>query len=278
MDNARAQVVAATTVPNEASGDLATTLPGPTELPAPDPSTYEGSNRVLNLWVGPDGERRPIDVWGRRTFTTGPLLLAENVGFGEATDYFSAPTGYSLVIVNAGAGPDGVERAGLLNAAAGEQITTVFTNDDPSGAVWAPNLFERGDAQSPEPAPADAGVVWLVAPNVRAFSDEMIAAVGGDAFYVGDGSAECWEQRGADETDESDAVGDVLGGTQDVELELDPGPATISLHPWFSPDGCDQPEALAFGVDVVGGETTLVVVYTPDGVSLETLELPVADG
>ena len=77
------------------------------ELPPPDPSEYEGANRLVNLWVGPAGETMPIDVWGRRTFTNGPILLAEDVGFGESTDYFSAPPGYSLAVVGAGAGGGG---------------------------------------------------------------------------------------------------------------------------------------------------------------------------
>ena len=83
---------------------------------------------------GPSGETAPIDVWGRRTFTNGPILLAEDIGFGESSDYVSAPAGYSLVVVGAGAGPDGDERAGMFNAVDGEQITLVFTNSDESEA------------------------------------------------------------------------------------------------------------------------------------------------
>lgn len=88
-----------------------------------------------------------------------------------------------------GAGPDGGERAGLFNAAGGEQITTtIFTNLDERGAVNAPNLFERGTDQAPEPPMEGNGLVVMYAPNVRAFSSCLNAAIGGDAFYVGDGS------------------------------------------------------------------------------------------
>ena len=245
----------------------------PEELPAPDPSTFEGANRVVNLWVGAEGATSPIDVWGRRTFNSGPVLLAENIGFGETSDYFAAPPGYRLVIVGSGAGPDGDERAGLFNAVDGEQITTVFTNDDDLGAVTAPNLFERGSEQSPEPPVEGVGLVWLYAPNIRAFSDDLIASVGGDAFYVGDGSPDCRPQR----IEATGGDAHILGGTQQVELELSPGPVTISLHPWFSPDECDQPAALEFTVDVAADVTTIVLVYSPDGTDLATMTLPVAD-
>jgi hypothetical protein len=58
-------------------------------------------------------------------------------------------------------------------------------------------------------------------------------------------------------------------------LELPPGPTQISLHPWFSPDECNQPSALDVPVDVVSDQTVLVLVYTRDGVSVESLTLPV---
>ena len=122
-----------TTVDESSHGDAPLGDDVPDELPPPDPSMFEGANRIVNLWVGPDGETGPIDVWGRRTFTNGPILLAEGVPYAEASDYFQAPTGYSLVVVGAGAGPDGEERAGLFNAADGEQITTIFTNADELG-------------------------------------------------------------------------------------------------------------------------------------------------
>jgi hypothetical protein len=244
----------------------------PDELPAPDPSTFEGANRVVNLWVGADGATSPIDVWGRRTFTNGPILLAEGVAFGGASEYFAAPPGYSLAIVGAGAGPDGEERAGLFNAADGEQITTVFTNDDDQGAVSAPNLFELGSDQAPVPPGDGSGLVVLFAPNVRAFSDSLTASIGGDAFYVGDGSPVCRQQR----IEATGAAPAVLGGTQRVELELPPGTASLSLHPWFSPNECDQPSALDVDVEVTTGATSLVLVYSPDGTTVDALILPVA--
>lgn len=273
LDNAREQVATATTElpPSDVASSEVAPTSDPVELPAPDPSTFEGANRVVNLWVGADGDSIDVDVWGRRTFTNGPILLANGISFGVASDYFSAPPGYSLVIVGAGAGPDADELAGMFNAADGEQITTMFTNSDTLGGVSAPALFEVGSSQAPEPPAVGMGLVVLFAPNTGSFGDELIAAIGGDAFYVGDGSTECRTQRQA-----AEGVADViLGGTQQVELELEPGAALISLHPWFSPDDCNQPSALDLTVDVVADETTMVFVYSPDGVSIDTLVVPV---
>lgn len=274
LDNAREQVAAATPPATDSisspADSVEDTAPA-SELPPPDPSVFEGSNRVVNLWVGPDGETTAIDVWGRRTFSNGPLLLAEDVGFGRASDYFSAPPEYHLVVVGAGAGPDGEERASMFNATDGEQITLIFTNGDEFGGVDAPNLIERGP-QAPDPPAEGNGLIVLTAPNVGAHSDRLTASVGGDAFFVGDGSDTCRTQR----VEAGGFPPDVLGGTQQIELEVPPGSAAISLHPWFSPDECAQPSVLDLTLAVGAGEAVLVVVYTTDGTSLSAVTLPVA--
>lgn len=277
LDNAREQVVSAddptgTTV--TADDPVAATASEVAELPAPDRSEFEGANRVVNLWVGQDGGTRPIDVWGRRTFSNGPILLVENLDFGQASDYFSAPPGYSLVVVGAGAGPDGDELAGLFNAGANDQVTMIFTNDDPQGTVWAPNLWEVTAEQTglaPTPPQPGMGLVYLYAPNTRSFDESLTATLRGSSFYVGDGSTECARQRIEDQGFQAG----VLGGTQDVQLELAPGPTTISLHPWFSPDECDQPAVLDITVDVPIDGTVMVLVYSRDGESIDALLLPV---
>jgi hypothetical protein len=287
LDNAREQVEAASEAPDDAADpdetEGAESSPGPTapndfaELPAPDLSEYEGANRVVNLWVGAVGETRPIDVWGRRTFTNGPILLAENVGFGESTDYFAAPPGYSLSVVGAGAGPDGEELAGMFNAGAGEQITMIYTNDDDQGSVYAPNLWEidpDGVQSTAVPPLPGMGLLYLFAPNTRAFGDSLTAAIGADSFHVGDGAGECHYQR----IEEEGFQASILGGTQNVQIDLPPGPATITLHPWLSPDRCAQPAALEFVVDVPADRSVMVLVYSTDGQSIETLELPIAPG
>mgnify|MGYP001815039048 CR=1 FL=1 len=274
LDNARDQVSAASTAPESTTDDTAQTVPEVSELPAPDASTYEGANRVVNLWTDADGRRQSIDVWGRRTFTNGPILLVEQLEFGQASDYFSAPPGYSLVVVGAGAGPDADELAGLFNAGPDDQVTMVFTNDDPAGSVWAPNLWEAAAAETslaPEPPRPGTGLVYLYAANTRSFDDSLTASIGGSSFYVGDATADCVRQR----VEDQGFSASVLGGTQDVQLELQPGPATITLHPWFSPDECTQPAVHELTVEVPVDGTVMVLVYSPDGETLDALQLPV---
>lgn len=279
LDNARDQVAAAPDPALSTEGTVGRTdaaaAPSVAELPPPDPSEFAGANRVVNLWVGPSGETRPIDVWGRRTFTNGPILLVEGLAFGRSSEYFSAPTGYSLAVVGSGAGPDGDELAGLFNADADDQVTMIFTNGSTDGAAWAPNLWERTAAATglaPEPPRPGTGLVFLYAPNTRSFDESLTSAIGGSSFYVGTGGPECAHQRIEDQGFQAN----VLGGTQDVQLELPPGQATIVLYPWFSPDECEQPAALEFTVDVPADRIVMVLVYSPDGETLDTLQLPVA--
>jgi hypothetical protein len=257
--------------PAEESGDDDATADAPVELPAPDPSSFAGAHRVVNLFAdsGDDGTPTDIDVWARRTFTNGPVLLAGSIGFGEASGYFAAPAGHRLVIVSSGAGPDGHERASLPEVADDEQVTTVFTNGDDARSATTSSWYERGSDRAPA-APGDGhGLVVVFAANLAAFGDALGASVGGDEFFVGDGSAICRTQR----IEATGVAPNVLGGPERIELEPEPGPALISLHPSSSPNGCDQPPTIEVTVDVVAGAATAVIVYTADGAGIETLTL-----
>lgn len=272
LDNAREQIAAVTTSA-EADTVVQADATAPAvveELPVPDSSMFDGSNRIVNLWVGPDGSVRDVDVWARRTFDSGPVLVAAGVGFGEFSEYFGTPRGHDLAIVASGAGPDGAELGSIFEAVGDEQLTVVFTNRD-RAAVDTLTFWERGGEQAPAPPAAGSGLVVVAAVNTRAFGDELLSQVGSDSFSVGDGSAECPMQRLEDEGFEPK----VLGGGQRVELELSPGPATISIHPWFPTAGCEQPSVHELTVDVVAGEVTFVFVFTRAGVGLESLVVPV---
>ena len=276
LDNPRGQVAAATPtnapVPEASTG--VSEIEQVAELPPPDRSDYEGANRVVNLWIGPDGVTEPIDVWGRRTFSTGPILLVSELGFGEASEYFGAPPGYQLSVVGAGAGPDGEELAGLFNAGRNDRVTMIYTNDDLDGDAWAPNLWEATSEQAdlaPEPPPYGMGLVFLYAANTRAFDESLTASLGGSSFFVGQGTGECAHQRIEDQGFQAG----VLGGTQDVQLVMAPGPAVITLHPWFSADRCEQPAVAEFTVDVPADGVAMVLVYSSDGESISVLQLPV---
>ena len=277
LDVAREQVAAAPDSSDSASADEPTADDAgdaaPAELPLPDPSSFRGSYRVVNLVAEPTGDgvaHSSVDVWARRTFTNGPVLLAEDVGFGAASPYFEAPVGSKVVIVSAGAGPDGEERAVLPDPADGEQVTTVFANGDDRTLETAINLYERGNDRAPVPPDEGDGLVVVVGVSLSAYDEELSTSVGGDAFVVGDGSETCRLQR----VEATGAAAEILGEADRIELEVAPGAALISLHPWPTPNGCDQPSALEVAVDVAAGSTTLLLVYTADGTSLETLTLP----
>jgi hypothetical protein len=247
------------------------------ELPSPDGSAFVGRNRVANLWVGQGGITQMVDVWARRTFTNGPVLLAEGLPFGAASEYFAAPANHSIVVVGAGAGPDGLELASMLDAGDGKQITMIFTNDDDTGRAWAPNVFEvdPSGANSPPSPPSDGnGLVYLYAPNTRSFESSLNLAIGAAAFYVGDAAGDCAKQR----IEDDGFAASVLGGAQNVQLDLPPGPARLSLHAWPSADECSQPSLLDIGVDVVPGSAVMVLVFSRDGASIEALQLPMPLG
>lgn len=246
---------------------------GVTELPPPDPSSFEGAHRVVNLFAEPASEGpgpTAIDVWGRRTFSHGPVLLAENVGFGEATGYFAAPVGSRAVIVSAGAGPDGEERSALPDAVDTVQVTTVFTNGAEPTSETALDLFERGSESAPAPPADSSGLVIVVAANLSAFDDELSASVGGSSFLIGDGSATCRSQR----IEATGVAGVILGEADRVELEVPPGPALISLHVSSLRNDCDRASVIEVTVDIVAGATTTLLAYTRDGTGLSTLALP----
>lgn len=276
LDVAREQVAAVGTTDatgGETAGERGADETAPDELPPPDPSTYAGAHRVVNLFAetGADGTvPTAIDVWARRTFTHGPVLLAEGVEFAQATAYFAAPVGADVVIVGAGAGPDGEQRAGLPDLTGDEQATTVFTNGDGASGETALQLGESGVDLTPVPPAADHGIVVVVAANLEAFDEELRSSVGGAEFLVGDGTAMCRVQR----IESTGAAAEVVGASARVEFEVAPGPAVLSLHPASSPNGCDQPSTVDVTVEVAAGGTTTVLVYTRDGTALSTLLLP----
>lgn len=262
LDNARELAAEARTA---ASSDDATEAPPDVaELAPPDPSTFVGANRIVNLVTSADAA---LDVWAARTFETGPVLLAADVAFGGASDWFAVPPLAELEVVRSGAGPDGVVVADLLATTDGERLTT-FVIDGPDG-IETNDLWESGPRALAPPDPGRALVV-VVAPNTGSFREELRAGVGSDSFYVGDGSGSCWEQR----VERDGFQPEVLGGPSVVEITTRAGPATISLHPWPSPEACATPPVATVDVDVDDRDALAVVVYTTDGSTLDALLLP----
>lgn len=251
-----------------------TTLVEVDEAPAPDPSTFVGATRVVNLWVGPDATTQTVDVWGRRTFSNGPVLLVEQLGFGEVSDYFGVPPGYVVEIVGAGAGPDGLSLGGVLASRDRSRITTVFTNADPAGRpeAWAIFEFETtGSFGAPQPPAPGRGLVVLQQANTDAFRTGLESAGVSDSYYVGDGSGVCIRQR-IEATGQAPAI---LGGTQPVAYEVEPGRLAFELYPWTDPARCEAVPVAEFDVDVAADEAVVGLLYTRDGATLELLQLPI---
>jgi hypothetical protein len=264
------------TSPDPAATDTDATDGGPTtsELPPPEESTFEGQARVVNLYLDGDGATQEIDVWAQRTFTNGPVLLAEGIELGEASEYFSSPAGHSIVFTPAGEGPDGEELGSIFSPTDGQQITGVFAWEETG--PYVPNDYELDPESStpPEEAPAAGqGLVILRAHPLMAHEDTLVEAGLGPSFFVGDGSSTCLHQR----VEDDGFAASILGGTQPVFVDLPPGAATLTFHDWLkSSEQCDNEPQLEVDVDVPDGEATVVYLYTPDGETVEALQLPIA--
>jgi hypothetical protein len=264
--------VVVTTVTTDGTGGTSATSVAD-ELPPPDEATFVGQARVVNLWLDGDGATQEIDVWAQRSFTDGPVLLAEGVAFGEASDYFSAPPGQSIVFTPAGEGNDAEELGSMFSPEDGQQITAMYSWEE--GGAFVPNDYEHDGSgfQTVEEAPDDGqGLVILRAGQLMAHEASLLEAGLGSSFYVGDSGGTCRTQR----VEDQGFTASILGGTQPVYLDLDPGPTTLTLHEWPSVDECASDPLFDLDVDVPDGEATVVYVYTPDGESLEHLPLPIA--
>lgn len=243
------------------------------ELPPPDESTFVGQARVVNVWLDGDGATQEIDVWAQRSFTNGPVLLAEGLALGEASDYFAAPPGQSIVFTPAGEGNDAEELGSMFSPEDGQQITAMFSWEE--GGAFVPNDYEHDESgfQTVEEAPdAGQGLVTLRAGQLMAHEETLLEAGLGSSFYVGDSTGTCPTQR----VEDQGFTASILGGTQPVYLDLEPGSATLTLHEWPSSDECASDPLFELDVDVPDGEATVVYVYTPDGETLDFLQLPIA--
>jgi hypothetical protein len=255
--------------PTSAEGPGA--APATPELPPPD--KFAGEVRIVNLYRDAEGKTQAIDLWAVRSFSNGPLLLAENVAFGAASDWARAPEGQSIYVKPAGAGADADDLGGFFSPAEGDRITGILIFESGSasvGSYWERSAQERSDAiKAP---PAGKGLVVLRAGQLWAWDESLRETVGGGSFNVGDGAGACRHQRVEDEGFQAS----VLGGTQPVLLDLDPGTATITLHRWpASPDSaCSSDPVYRFDVEVPASGGVMVLLYTPDGKQLQHLQIP----
>ena len=227
-------------------------------------------------FVGLDdaGGKVDIDVWAKRTFTEGEVLLAKGVKSGAASDYFATPKSHSIVFTKVGTSSDDPEIASMFNPGKGEQITAMLMGEN--GKANAPNVWEidpAGTHDAPAAPSAGEGLVVLRANQLTAFEKKLAPTFGGRSFDVGDGTGACVPQA---RTTAKGATPSVLGGTQPTLHDLPAGKAAFTLHKWPDDKKCATDPVFTFSVDVPAGKSTAVFVYTPDGASLATLALPVA--
>jgi hypothetical protein len=249
-----------TTTPGEPTAPAVTKPP---ELPPPPQDVFEGKARLINVYRDGDGKPVTVDVWATASFTHGAVQLARGLELGQASDWFAVPSGQSVVVVEAGAGPGGTSLGGVWGPKNGDHVTAVLQWDGSGptvGSYWETRA--EPDEHVVAPPQAGHGVVQLRADQT--WYQKSLDQTTGTSFLVGTGAAgECAPQR----QEAAGKQGVPLGGTQAVSFEVPAGKATFSLHAW--PGKCDSEPLLGIEVEVADGEGVLAYVFTRDGATVE---------
>ena len=244
----------------------------PEKRGAPPKDVYKGKNRLVNLYVGPDGKTQTVDVWVKRGFKYDPVKLAENIEFGKASTWFGIPQNMSPVVLPAGGKPDDKELSPMAYGKADEVVTGILQNSRGQPSVVTRYDVSASMPGAPQPPTKGKGTLVLDAGQLSEFESVLAEKFGGRSFYVGDGAGACRPPR--DPKNEALA----LGGTAEKELELDPGKVKITLHKWPGKKGeeCKTPAVFEFEAEVIADKAQRIFVFTPDGgKSLATLTLAV---
>ena len=261
------------TAGGSSSGSAAAMKPPEPETKGPPPKdVYTGKNRLVNLYVAPDGKTQTVDVWVRRGFKYDPVKLAENVEFGKASTWFGVPQNMSPVVLPAGGKPDDKEISPMAYGKADEVVTGVLQARNGQPSVSTRYDVSASMPGAPQPPTKGKGTLVLDAGQLSEYDKVLAEKFGGRSFYVGDGAGACRPPR--DPKNEALA----LGGTAEKELELDPGKVKITLHKWPAKkdEECKSPAVFEFEAEVVADKAQRIYVYTPDGgKTLATLTLTV---
>ena len=237
------------------------------ELPAPT-EFYEGKARVINFAMK-DGKPVAVDVWAAQSFKYAPVKLAENVAFGEASEWFQSPKNSPVKTVIAGAPHDSKEDlGGPFPPKKGEHITAMIFNKE-DGSFTNGNYWETSNdlekANTPDAPPAGKGYVVLRAGQLSAHKEALTELTGGWALRVGDGKEKCMTQR-------VEAMGfqaSLLGGTQQIEIDLAPGTHTLTFHKGLEKGCTSATKVYELSLDVAADTAQNVVLYTPDAKTLK---------
>lgn len=253
-------------------------------LPAPDPSTFTGVNQVVNLAVLPDGTTPTLDVWALRTFEHAPVLLVGGLAYGEVSDRFGTPPNAVLATVPTGDGPDATQFSGMFGAGPDQHYTSVIVYDRDS-RVGSGVLLEDVDptmtSTFPDTLPGKALVqLWAyqLTLNPLATGERFDLTLGGHPvdFQVSiEGLTGCAPQPRQTDQGYSPMV---LGGTQRVPFDVDPGATTFTFHGWgtYNQDCADPSQIDPVTVNLQAGDRVWVMLHSRDGETVESLVVPVA--
>ncbi len=227
--------------------------------PAPESAMRKGKARLINLLAdAKTGKTEAVDVWAVRSFKYGPARLVEGLKFGQASAWFTAAEGMSVVAVPAGAPGESTNKLTGVNVPSKPENATSILYRDRDGS---PTCATPGGMPAPSSVPADKALIVLDASQLMGFETQLTASpIGGRSFEVGDGNGTCL----------SGTV--VLGGTNHTHHEIAPGPFRFTLHKW--PGNCMSEPVAEVKVEGVAGKGQIVYLHTADGKSLSQLSVP----
>lgn len=227
--------------------------------PAPETAMRKGKARLINLLAdAKTGKTDTVDVWAVRSFKYGPARLVEGLKFGQASAWFTAAEGMSVVAVPAGAPGESKDKLTSVSVPTKPvNETSILYRDRDGSAICA----TPGGMPEPSSVPADKALVVLDASQLMGFETQLTASpLGGRSFQVGDGNGTCLTGAA------------VLGGTNHTHHEVAPGPFRFTLHKW--PGDCKSEPVAEVKVDGVAGKGQIVYLHTADGKSLSQLVVP----
>ena len=242
------------------------------------PGDQKAKVRFVNLFTNSAYPQGNIDVWQGYGATDGCGKKLATIKYGEASDYIDvtasdkdgnwSAAGY----VPGGADQDHQIIDQTETWKGGEQVTIVFTTNDPSnnqplhtGSVSA--VFEKDPAQETTFAAVPGKGVLGVSANALQYVDKEGAWAGGIA-----GQTACLLGPGDTENTRTN-----VGGTSLIAYPVAPGSVDFGLF-LSDPGKCTGTPAIGPAtIDAAAGSRTLVFAYGPDKQSEKLLVLPVED-
>ncbi|MBT8491651.1 MAG: hypothetical protein KJO07_01215 [Deltaproteobacteria bacterium] len=244
--------------------------PGDERLPPPK-DAFVGQERLVNLHLGKDGTSKTVDVWATGSARYLPVLLAEKIELGQASDWFGVPKGDRVLVVETGKKSTDQPLASLQRPKDGDHITSILFAATGGDFSVRPHYETHADGRVDEfqgPPAAGKGFATVLSLPLGLHKQTIEAAFGAKKFHLGMGKGECPPQRVPD-----GQTGQLIGGSSAAYLELAPGKNKMTLHKWPARVTCESEPVFEFEIEVKADASTLVFLYTPDGKTLKVLQL-----